>query len=146
MLKILHFIFDRYEFLRHFPPVPYPQTEEDPLSRRERQIMDIVFRAGHATANEIHGEIPDAPSYSAVRALLAVLVNKGHLRHERDGKRYVYLPTSSPDKAGKSALKRILSTFFNNSPANLVASLLDPKEVDDLELARIRKMLEKDRT
>jgi predicted transcriptional regulator len=118
------------------------QNDSDPLSRRERQIMDIVWRHGQATANEVHEQLPDAPSYSAVRALLAVLVNKGHLRHERDGKRYVYLPTASPQKAGKNALRRLLSTFFNNSPADLVATLLDPKEVDDEELARIKAMLD----
>lgn len=106
--------------------------------------MDIIWRHGRATANEIHEELPDAPSYSAVRALLAVLLNKGHLRHERDGKKYVYVPTASAEKAGKSALRRLLSTFFNNSPAELVATLLDPKETDDAELARIQTLL-KDR-
>jgi predicted transcriptional regulator len=118
-------------------------SEHDPLSRRERQIMDVIWRAGRATATEIHEALPDAPSYSAVRALLAVLVTKGHLRHERDGKRYVYEPLGSQEKAGKSALRRLLSTFFNNSPANLVATLLDPKEVDAAELARIREMIDR---
>ena len=103
--------------------------------------MDIIWRHGRATANEIHEELPDAPSYSAVRALLAVLVNKGHLRHEREGKKYVYVPMASTEKAGKSALKRLLSTFFNNSPSELVATLLDPKETDDEELARIQFLL-----
>lgn len=119
------------------------QTDEnDPLSRRERQIMDIVWRQGSATASDVHAQLPDAPSYSAVRALLTVLVNKGHLRHERDGKRYIYLPLAAPEKAGRSALRRLLSTFFNNSPADLVATLLDPKETNDDELARIKKMLD----
>ena len=136
-----HFPFDALPILGK-SAVAMPQSDSDPLSRRERQIMDIVWRHGQATANEVHEQLPDAPSYSAVRALLAVLVNKGHLRHERDGKRYVYLPTASPEKAGKSALRRLLSTFFNNSPADLVATLLDPKEVDDEELARIKAMLE----
>lgn len=104
--------------------------------------MDIVWRHGRATANEVHEELPDAPSYSAVRALLAVLVNKGHLHHERDGKRYVYLPTAPAQKAGRSALRRLLSTFFNNKPSELVATLLDPKEVDDAELARIKALIE----
>lgn len=113
------------------------------MSRRERQIMDVIWRAGRATATEVHESLPDAPSYSAVRALLAVLVSKGHLRHERDGKRYVYLPLASPAKAGKTALRRLLATFFNNSPANLVATLLDPKEVDAAELARIREMIDR---
>lgn len=121
--------------------MPATQPDNDPLSRRERQIMDIIWRHSRATANEIHEELPDAPSYSAVRALLAVLVNKGHLRHERDGKKYVYVPTASTEKAGKSALRRLLSTFFNNSPSELVATLLDPKETDDEELARIQLLL-----
>ncbi len=104
--------------------------------------MDVIWRSGRATASEIHEQLPDAPSYSAVRALLAVLVNKGHIRHQRDGKRYVYEPLASPEKAGKSALRRILSTFFNNSPSNLVATLLDPSEVDAEELSRIRKLID----
>jgi len=131
---------------RHAPPnfaaMPAGHHEHDPLSRRERQIMDVIWRAGRATATEIHGSLSDAPSYSAVRALLAVLVNKGHLKHERDGKRYVYEPLASQEKAGKSALRRLLSTFFNNSPASLVATLLDPKDVDADELARIRKLID----
>ncbi len=104
--------------------------------------MEIVWKQSRATANEVHELLSDAPSYSAVRALLAVLVNKGHLRHERDGKRYIYLPIASSEKAGKSALRRLISTFFNNSPADLVATLLDPDEVDQLELARIKAMLD----
>ena len=136
-----HFLFDVLHFLQN-TALAMPQNDSDPLSRRERQIMDIVWRHGQATANEVHEQLPDAPSYSAVRALLAVLLNKGHLRHERDGKRYVYLPTASAQKAGKNALRRLLSTFFNNSPADLVATLLDPKEVDDVELARIKAMLQ----
>lgn len=127
------------------PSVPANLPDNDPLSRRERQIMDIVWRQGHATANEVHKQLPHAPSYSAVRALLAVLVSKGHLRHESDGKRYVYLSTAPAKKAGKSALRRVLSTFFNNSPSDLVATLLDPAEVDDTELARIRALLQKPR-
>ena len=125
-----------------FAAVSARHSDHDPLSRRERQIIDVIWRAGRATATEIHGHLPDAPSYSAVRALLAVLVAKGHLRHERDGKRYVYEPLASQEKAGKSALRRLLSTFFNNSPSSLVATLLDPKELDADELARIRKLLD----
>jgi BlaI family penicillinase repressor len=122
--------------------VPQHQSDNDPLSRRERQIMDIVWRQGRATASEVHEQLQDAPSYSAVRALLAVLLNKGHLRHERDGKRYVYLPTAPAGKAGKSALRRLLTTFFNNKPSELVATLLDPKDTNEDELARIKAMIE----
>ena len=119
-----------------------PAEQNDPLSRRERQIMDILWRAGRASANDVHDQLSDAPSYSAVRALLAVLVTKGHLRHEREGKHYIYAPTGSSKTASKSALKRILSTFFNNSPAELVATLLDPNDTDDIELARIKAMID----
>ena len=140
MLKKLHIVFDAAIFLSKLPDVPAEQS--DSLSRRERQIMDIIWRASRASANEVHDQLSDAPSYSAVRALLSVLVTKGHLRHEREGKRYVYLPTASPEKASKSALRRILSTFFNNSPAELVATLIDPKDVDDIELARIKAMID----
>lgn len=104
--------------------------------------MHVIWQAGRATANEVHEGLPDRPSYSAVRALLAVLVTKGHLRHERDGKCYVYTPVASPEKAGKSALRRLLATFFNNSPADLVATLLDPKEVTGAELARIKALID----
>ncbi len=107
--------------------------------------MDVIWRSGRATASEIHAHLPDAPSYSAVRALLAVLVGKGHLRHERDGKRYVYEPLASQENAGKSALRRLLSTFFKNSPANLVATLLDPKDLDASELARIKELIDRKR-
>jgi predicted transcriptional regulator len=140
LLKKLHFLFDEPLFRGTIAIVP--AEPNDPLSRRERQIMDIIWRAGRASANEVHEQLSDAPSYSAVRALLAVLVTKGHLRHEREGKRYFYLPTASPERASKNALKRILSTFFNNSPAELVATLLDPKDVDDVELARIKAMID----
>jgi predicted transcriptional regulator len=129
----------------NFTAVSASHHEHDPLSRRERQIMDVIWRAGRASATEIHEALPDPPSYSAVRALLAVLVSKGHLRHERDGKRYVYEPLASQEKAGKSALRRLLSTFFNNSPSSLVATLLDPKEVDADELARIKKLIDQKR-
>src|SRR5678815_2554003 len=78
----------------HSYPALMPHTKPESLSRRERQIMDILWRAGRATASEIHAHLADAPSYSAVRALLAILVEKGHLRYERDGKRYVYEPVS----------------------------------------------------
>ena len=104
--------------------------------------MDIIWCAGRVSANDVHDQLSDAPSYSAVRALLTVLVTKGHLRHEREGKHYIYLPTGSSKTASKSALRRILATFFNNSPADLVATLLDRKDVDEIELARIKSMID----
>jgi len=101
------------------------------LSRRERQIMDVVYRLGRASATEVLGGLPDPPSYSAVRAMLRVLEEKGHLRHEADGTRYVYLPTLSRAKARRSALESLLETFFDGSTEQVVAALLDVSR-DDL--------------
>ena len=85
------------------------------LSRRERQIMDIIYQRGQATAAEVMESLPDPPSYSAVRAMLRLLEEKGHLRHEQDGPRYVFKPTLARDRAKKSALKQMLQTFFDGS-------------------------------
>ena len=114
------------------------------VSRRERQIMDIVFRRGRATAAEILEEMPDAPSYSAVRALLRVLEEKGHLRHEQDGPRYVYLPTLAPERARRSALQHLVRTFFDGSATQAVAALLDMPDgrLSDEELDRLARLVE----
>lgn len=95
------------------------------LSRRERQIMDVIYRRGRATAAEVLGGLPDPPSYSAVRAMLRLLEEKGHVRHEQDGPRYVFLPTVNRDRARKSALKHVVRTFFDGSATDAVAALLD---------------------
>ncbi len=95
------------------------------LSRRERQIMDIVYRRGEATAAEILAELADPPSYSAVRALLRVLETKGHLDHREDGQRYVFRPTRPRGEVSDSALKRVVRTFFGGSVEATVAALLD---------------------
>ena len=121
-----------------------PRSEpHDPLSRRERQIMEIVWRLERASASEIQEALSDPPSYSAVRALLAILVEKGHLRHEQDGRRYVYAPTSERKAAGIGALKKVLATFFEDSPASLVATLLDQRDrsLPPEELKRIRDLV-----
>ena len=114
------------------------------LSRRERQIMDILYQRGRATAAEIHEALPDAPSYSAVRAKLRVLEEKGHVRHEEEALRYVYLPTVARDMARKSALRHMVSTFFAGSVEETVAALLDMSAANlapgDLE--RISQMIE----
>ena len=94
------------------------------LSRRERQIMDVIYRRGQATAAEVLADLPDPPSYSAVRAMLRVLEEKGHLRHEQDGPRYVFLPTVGREKARRSALRQLVQTFFEGSTAQAVAALL----------------------
>ena len=97
------------------------------LSRRERQMMDILYRRGRATASEIHRELPDRPSYSAVRAKLRVLEEKGHIRHEEQALRYVYLPVVPRDKARQSALRQLLETFFDNSAEQAITALLTLK-------------------
>src|SRR5208283_4738964 len=96
------------------------------LSRRERQIMDILYQRGRATGAEIHQTLPDAPTYSAVRAKLRVLEEKGHVRHQEEALRYVYLPVVARDSARRSALRHMVSTFFEGSVEEAVAALLDP--------------------
>ena len=103
---------------RSSPPVAH-------LSRRERQIMDVVYRHGQATAAEIHSELPDPPVAAAVRTLLRILEEKGHLRHEKDGPRHVYYPTTPRSVAQRSAVRHLVGTFFNGSRAAAVAALLD---------------------
>src|SRR3954453_5538315 len=95
------------------------------LSRRERQMMDILYQKNRATAGEIHEALPDPPSYSAVRAKLRVLEEKGHVRHEEEALRYVYMPTVGLGRARKSALRHMVSTFFAGIVEDTVAALLD---------------------
>jgi BlaI family transcriptional regulator, penicillinase repressor len=115
------------------------------LSRRERQIMDILYRRGRATASEIHEALPDRPSYSAVRAKLRVLEEKGHIRHEEQALRYVYLPLISRDRARRSALRHLLETFFDNSAEQAMTALLDLKSsgLDRAKLDRLSELIEK---
>jgi len=110
------------------------------LSRRERQIMDIVYELKEATAVQVLERLPSPPSYSAVRALLRVLENKGHLDHTRDGPRYVYSPVMGRDKARKNALRHIRKTFFNGSTEEVMAALLDISE-DDLSEAEYERLM-----
>ena len=120
---------------------------EKNLSRRERQIMDILYARGEGTAAEVRAELTDAPSYSAVRALLRILVEKGHVKHRDDGPRYVYQPTLSRKQARHSALQRVLRTFFENSPEQAVAALLDmsASKLSDEELERLRALIDQAR-
>ncbi|MGE0440741.1 MAG: BlaI/MecI/CopY family transcriptional regulator [Gemmatimonadales bacterium] len=113
------------------------------LSRRERQLMNIVYRLGRATAAEILAELPDPPSYSAVRALLRVLESKGHLRHEQDGPRYVFLPTVAREDARLGALDQVISTFFDGSPSEAVAALLEQSDrrLGRSELDRLARLI-----
>ena len=120
-----------------------PQHHE--LSRRERQIIDILYTQGRGTAAEVQAALPDPPSYSAVRAMLRILGEKGHVRHEQDGPRYVYLPTLARDNAKVSAMRHMLRTFFDGSAEQAVAAIIDmgSTELGDDELARIGKLIEK---
>ena len=114
------------------------------LSRRERQIMDILYQRGRASASEIHEALPDRPSYSAVRAKLRVLEEKGHVRHEEQALRYVYLPTLARDTARRSALRHVVATFFEGSIEETVAALLDLSATDlsRQDLDRIANLIE----
>src|SRR5438270_9874509 len=96
-----------------------PDTQSK-LSRRERQIMEIVYQLGRATVSEVIDRMEDAPSYSAVRALMGILEDKGQLSHQQDGPRYVYLPTVPRQTAQRSALKSLVKTFFNDSPREAI--------------------------
>jgi predicted transcriptional regulator len=112
------------------------------LSRREREMMDVIFRMGRATAGDVLAAMADPPSYSAVRATLRVLEQKGLLRHEDDGTRYVYRPTLNRDKARDSALDHVLNTFFDGSVGSVVATLLERKqELSAEELDRISELI-----
>jgi predicted transcriptional regulator len=113
------------------------------LTKRERQIMDVLYRLGRATAGEILEALPGAPNYSTVRTQLRVLETKGHVRHEEHGLRYVYLPTVPRYSARKSALKHLVDTFFDGSGAKVVAALLggEAAKLSDEDLARIADLV-----
>ena len=122
-----------------------PETAAQ-LSRRERQIMDVIYRRGRATAAEVLEDLPDPPSYSAVRAMLRLLEEKGHVHHEQDGPRYVFLPTVNRDRARKSALKHVVRTFFDGSATDAVAALLEGDgRLSESELDRLSWMIEQAR-
>src|SRR6476660_8410511 len=114
------------------------------LSRRERQIIDILYARGRATAAEVQELLPDPPSYSAVRAMLRILEDKGHVRHQQDGPRYVYLPTLARDNAKRSALKHLLQTFFDGSAEQAISALLDESssKLSPAELDRLARMID----
>ena len=117
------------------------------LSRRERQIMDLLFQRGRATAAEVQEGLPEAPSYSAVRALLRILEDKGHVRHEQDGPRYVYVPKADRERARQSALKHVVQTFFDGSAEQAMAALLgtEAPRMAPVELERLAALIEQAR-
>lgn len=114
------------------------------LSRRERQILDILYKHGRATAADVQDGLPDPPSYSAVRALLRILEEKGHVRHEQDGPRYAYRPTIARDNAQKSALRHMLQTFFDGSAEQAISALLDDEstQLSRPELDRLARLID----
>ena len=115
------------------------------LSRRERQIMDIIHRLGKATATEVMEALPNPPSYSTARALLRLMEEKGYLRHETDGTKYVFLPTMAREKALQSALKQMVQTFFDGSTEQAVAALLSKSKLKQDELDRLSVLIEQAR-
>jgi BlaI family penicillinase repressor len=124
-----------------------PRPNSADLSRRERQIMSIVYQLGRATAAEVLGQLDDPPSYSAVRSHLRILEEKGHLRHEQEGPRYVFVPTLPRDRARLGALRQVLQTFFDGSASQAVAALLDSTDrpVTSQELDQLARVVEQAR-
>ena len=114
------------------------------LSKRERQIMEVIFRVGRASAADIREQLPDAPSNSTVRTLLRILEEKGQLEHEMEGKSYVYFPTIEPEKARKTALRDVIKTFFSGSVEKTVATLIDMSDesLDEKKLDALADMIE----
>jgi BlaI family penicillinase repressor len=113
------------------------------LSRRERQIMDVAYRRGRVAVSDVVEEMPDAPSYSAVRAMMGKLEEKGQLGHERDGARYVYFPLNPLEETSETVLRRMMRTFFDGSPSQAVAAVLDvSEELTDEELDELATLIE----
>jgi BlaI family penicillinase repressor len=121
--------------------------DDHKLSRRERQIMNVLYQRQRASAADIRESIPNAPSYSAVRALLRILEEKGHIRHEEKDLRYIYFPTAPRGRVRRRALRHVVDTFFEGSAAQAVAALLDPStaRLSDDEINRISDLIEKAR-
>jgi BlaI family penicillinase repressor len=117
------------------------------LSRRERQIMEILYRRGKASVSDVKDGMEDAPGYSAVRAMMRVLEDKGHVKHQAEGLKYVYVPVVTREKAKRSAVKHLLDTFFSEAPEQVVAALLDvsSQRLTNQELDRMAGMIEKAR-
>lgn len=111
------------------------------LGKRERQIMEIVYRNGRATAAQVHAELPDPPTYSTVRGMLRYLEEKGHLRHQQEGPRYVYAATAPRGQVRASALSHVVRTFFDGSVSTAVASLLESKPLSKEEHERLTRLL-----
>lgn len=117
------------------------------LGSRERQIMEVVYRLGRATVAEVLAQIEDPPSYSAVRAMLRILEDKGHLKHVQDGPRYLYLPVVSGERARRSILQDVVKRLFDNSTEKAVAALLESSStrMSDAELERLQRLIDSSR-
>jgi predicted transcriptional regulator len=118
------------------------------LGRRERQIMEIIHRRGRASAAEVHGDLDDAPTYTAVRGMLRILEDKGYVRHEQEGPRYVYFPTADPRRVGRSALTHLVRTFFNGSASSAVAAMVGiyEKQLDDADFDKLQLIIDRARS
>ena len=123
------------------------KNDKDPLSRREREIMDLLYRDGELTASELCTLLPGGPSNSTVRTLLRILEEKGHVKREQQGMRYAYKPTVHRDKARRSALKHLVTTFFDGSPEHVVSTLLDERsmKLSNEQLDALAEMIERAR-
>ena len=121
-----------------------PEPAVTRLSRRERQIMDVLYQLGEATAADVQDRLPEPPSYSAVRAMLRILEDKGHVRHHEDGPRYVYAPVVARDKARRSAVTHLLRTFFDGSVEQAMAALLDgaDRSLSRDEMDRLARLID----
>ena len=124
-----------------------PDAKSSGLSRRERQIMDVLIEAEEASARQVHGAIPDAPSYSAVRAQLSILVDKGHLKYRQVGPKYLYVPAQPVSKARESAVRRLVKTFFGGSTVRAVSALVGSQgsKLDDTELKELELLIQRER-
>lgn len=116
---------------------------QDSLGRRERQILETVYRLGRAAVAEVRAELPDPPSYSAVRGMLNLLEEKGHLRHEQDGLRYVYMPVVEAEAASRTAMAHVVRTFFRGNPAEAATALFDlpDHKLSEAELEQLSRLL-----
>jgi predicted transcriptional regulator len=116
------------------------------MSKREREIMDVIYRLGRASAADVHAQLAEAPTYTTVRGLLRILEEKGHLRHEQDGQRYVYVPSTPREDAGASLLTHVVRTFFDGSPSKAMAALLGTSDTrSEAELKRLQELIEQAR-
>jgi len=125
--------------------MPKRSTGVPALSRRERQVMDILFRRGQATAAEVMGDLPDPPKYSSVRSILSILVDKGHVVHREEGLRYVYVPAQNTTRASEDALRHVIRTFFNGSTDQTIAAVLrmSDSKLSDREIERLQERIRK---